>query len=251
MHVPKIRTGDMKSKNIRGVAAALILLSACNKSTDPPAIPSDVSLEEAYRLNSQELLQRYLTGWQLRVRSVAEEEYRLFVDTVRAVYDIYAAFYDPLHMGKYCTTGRCPEFGNDIYAGIEYAVVQNNIKYTTSEYENHKEISDFRPAVDPGPSVLFLTPEYWEALNSFLDRDVHQGDLQERYNFLTEKLSIWPGHWFGWHFLTHPEIDYLKINSTLDSAVVHFRIIFEGGEAILVHDGTRWRMTESRLTWIE
>ena len=71
------------------------------------------------------------------------------------------------------------------------------------------------------------------------------------YDTANSQLKIFPGQWFGWHFLTHPEVEIIYFNSTLDSATVHFRIVFEGGEARFAKNNDKWEMHESKLTWIE
>ena len=223
----------------------------CGFQTESSEAPADISLEEAYLADSPELYEEYLLQWQQQIRPINPVEFGRLSDTERAVYKIYEAFYNPLNLYKYCTTGRCPEFGSNIYAGIDYVVIQNNIEYSLTDYEGRKSMSDFHPDVDLSIPVLYLSEAYLEELNEFLDSDLHPEDIQQRYEFLNTRLSVWPGHWFGWHFLTHPEISIIDLNHSLTSAVVHFRIIFEGGEARFSRIGTEWIMMESKLTWIE
>ncbi len=162
------------------------------------------------------------------------------------------AFYNPLDLNCYCTTGRCPEFGPGIYQNLNYFIVQSRINFTfTTDYIKNLKETIFHPHLKFNQLSLYLSDKYRDELDTFLDRDKHPDDIQERYEFLNKHLRIMPGHWFGWHYLTHPAVDTIYLNSDLDSASVHFRIVFEGGEANYKRNGDRWDLVESYLTWIE
>lgn len=225
----------------------LLIAVSCDS---PVKVNESLSLEEIYLHSSEMEFEQYLNEWNDKYKPIPNDEQNYLTDTLRNVYKIYQEFYDPLDLRKYCTTGRCPEFGVDFYDGLEYIIVQNEIRYTFNEYEDHKTISFFFPKVDVDAKVLYLTNEYEEELNAFLDRDVHE-DIQARYEFINTKIRVVPGHWFGWHFLTHPEVSMIYMNTEMDSAKVNFRIIYEGGEAVLQKSGNQWNMIESKLTWIE
>jgi len=224
------------------------LLWFCKSSTESENISG---LEEIYQLNSQQGLEQYLSAWESEIQPIDNEEFNQLSDTLKTLYRIYQEFYNPTDLSRYCTAGRCPEFGNQLYESLDYFIVQTEIKYTLNEYEDHKTVYDFRPDIDLDNPILYLSNDYEEELASFLDREEHELDIQNRYDFLNTMLGIWPGHWFGWHFLTHPEVDMIYFNQYLDSARVHFRIIFEGGEARFAKMNNNWEMIESQLTWIE
>lgn len=241
----------MKSKVVFFLSVLILfLIFGCNPAS--PTEPSEQSfLEEIYQLNSQELFDQYLIKWHGEIKPIDSAEFNLLSDTQKSIYNIYQIFYDPYDLGKYCTIGICPEFGNNIYDNLKYVVVQNEIKYSINNYEDHKLISNFQPKLEMSATILYLSNEYKEEIDSFLDVDKHSNDIQKRYEFINTKLNVCPGHWGGWHYLTHPEVEMIYINESLDSAVVHFRIMYEGGEAEFRRTLDKWDMIESKLTWIE
>lgn len=239
----------MKHIILKYLLFLILILYSCDSSTEVNVLPP---LENIYRLNnSQVKFEIYLNLWHSKIDPIDQNEFNLLFDTLKSVYNIYRIFYDPFDLGKYCTTGSCPEFGNNIYEGLKYIIVQNEIKYSLNEYEDHRSIKTFRPQIDTDGIILYLSNDYKEELDAFLDVDKYQDEIRDRHIFLNTKLKIWPGHWFGWHFLTHPEVSIIYINKDLDSATVHFRIIFQGGEAKFKRTLDKWEMIESKLTWIE
>jgi hypothetical protein len=55
----------------------------------------------------------------------------------------------------------------------------------------------------------------------------------------------------GWHLNSFPEIEEITFSNNLDTAIVSFRIRFEGGISKLIRSSNGWEMIESRLLWIE
>jgi len=225
-----------------------LVLFACTNTTE---VQDSLSLEEIYLSKSLILYEKYLHQWQSVSVPITGGEFNFLSDTIQSVYRIYQAFYNPFELERYCTSGRCPEFGTDFYQGLNTIIAQGTIKYSLQEYEDHIVIENFRPDIKIDGAVLFLTEHYRTELDSFLNRERYPDQIHDRINFLNQKLKIIPGHWFGWHYLTHPEVSIIYLNSTLDSATIHFRIIYEGGEANIVRRADKWEMTDARLTWIE
>lgn len=235
-------------KFLYAIVVCLFCFVACDSGTSPI---KTLPLEEIYQLESQDKLEEYLSRWSSNHKQISQNEFNSLSQIEKDVYEIYEEFYNPFNMDKYCTLGRCPEFGSNIYKNAEYLIIQNEIHYNHIDMEEVSTIKNFSPRIIFDSNLLYLTEHYKNELDSFLDTEVNKDDIQKRQQFLNEKLSIWPGHWFGWHYVTHPEVSTIQFNNSLDSAIVHFRIIFEGGEAKFVKNGNKWKMTESYLTWIE
>ncbi len=226
----------------------LFILGSCNSSTE---VENKSTLDKIYESNDLVELSEYLNDWESDIQSISENEFYKLSIVEKNVYQIYESFYNPSDLGNYCTTGRCPEFGNNMYSNLDYFIVQNKIQYTLNEYEDRDTLIDFRPRLELDKSILYLTNNYSDELNNFLNRENHGDDIQNRFEFINEKIKIVSGHWFGWHFISHPEVSIVEINKSLDSASVQFRIIYEGGEAKFAKVADEWVMYESMLTWIE
>jgi hypothetical protein len=65
-------------------------------------------------------------------------------------------------------------------------------------------------------------------------------------------FQITPGHWGGWHLETYPILHEIVFeDEERDSATVHFRVRYEGGEAKVKRSGDGYELGEIKLTWIE
>ncbi|MDP4254660.1 MAG: hypothetical protein Q8938_11690 [Bacteroidota bacterium] len=196
-------------------------------------------------------------------------------DTVAAVYSIFRCFYKPFNLLK---LGQW-EWGNRLNEGARYIEVQGSIGYVVlpvdsvaqmNGFTNLKErtivLDDFRPQVDvPDSMVLYMNSAYDSALNYFLgtaSTTVGRGNImnpsspegasERRYQLLRPWLPILHGHWGGyWHLETHPEVNLVLLNRSLNLAMVEFRVGYQGGECILDKKGTRWVIRQSSTTWIE
>ncbi len=230
---------------------ALILIQficSCGLSPDSNQIPD---LETIYQLGSQSEFDRYLIAWQQKSRPIGDVEIEKLSGTEKDIYEIYQRFYNPTDLDQYCATDWCPEVGSKFYTGFEYYVVQNEVSYNVGAYEDHNTLVDFRPNIVLGKNILYLSDEYIDELTSFLDIESHKEDIESRMQFLNKKISIREGHWVGWHFLTHPEVQQIDISDDHDDALVYFRIGYEGGEAKLRKNNDAWEMYAAYLTWIE
>jgi hypothetical protein len=105
-----------------------------------------------------------------------------------------------------------------MYQDLNYFIVQSrmNFTFTPDFIENIKEVK-FHPHLKFNQLSLYLSDEYRNELDIFLDREEHPDVIQERYNFVNK----------------------------------HFKIVFEGGEANYRRNGDKWELIESYLTWIE
>jgi hypothetical protein len=254
-------------------AIFLIFLSSCNKQDSMPEItnsPESKSsakilseLQNAYNNNSDSLLSQVLDGW--KNENAPKNISGISRPVEKAIYELYVEFYNPFNIDRY---GQ-HEWGNDIYKDFDYAIIQNKIFYYVTDdepdYEKTDSLFDFRPPVClEGKTMLYLTQNYKEALNYFLNPDYDPNsntpyfELKipqegwDHFNFLVKKLAVIPGHWGGyWHIETHPEITYLVLSTSLEHAEIYFRIAYMFGEAIMEKKSTGWEMTSSSITGIE
>lgn len=127
-------------------------------------------------------------------------------------------------------------------------------------------IASFRPIIKvPGKQAIYLTPEREETLKAFLG-DKHlplgtggimnparsSGESEKRKKFLESALKIWYGHWGGyWQLHSYPVVYSVTFDKSLLYARISFRMVYEGGEAILKKMNGQWVLLSSRRTWIE
>jgi hypothetical protein len=193
-------------------------------------------------------------------------------DTIHVVFDVYKAFYKPLDLLKLGDW----EWGNKLNSKCRYVVVQNKLFYSILLTDNFDDfdwkksrkdsIENFRPPIDLDRNkVLYLTNEYATSINKFLGAESTKlgegnimnpsrpaGESEKRYEVLRSFIPILHGHWGGyWHLETHPHVSVIIFNKTLTKAQIHFRVGYQGGEAILEKTGNEWTIKESKATWIE
>ena len=145
-------------------------------------------------------------------------------------------------------------------------VLFEDLKYPKVANEQKKEIINFRPETTlPKDLRLFLVPPYHGELIQFLGNHhtpLGAGGIMyparaskktfERQVFLNKYLNVIYGHWGGyWHLETHPEVSLIIMNPSLTKAILHFRLVYQGGEAYLENKDGEWKLVESKLTWIE
>ena len=127
-------------------------------------------------------------------------------------------------------------------------------------------LMNFRPNVKvPGKQAIYLTPERAKTLRAFLG-DKHlpigaggimnparsSGESEKRKLFLENGIKIWYGHWGGyWQFDSYPVAYSITFDESMNYARVNFRMVYEGGEAILKKTGGNWVLISSKRTWIE
>jgi hypothetical protein len=116
-----------------------------------------------------------------------------------------------------------------------------------------------------GKKVVYLTKKYSKLLNSFLGDDhvdlgtydimqtaFAKDESQSKQEFLHNAVHIYYGHWGGyWQYNTYPEAEKIIFNPEMSRAVVLFRFVYEGGEAILEKQNGEWKVVDFRFTWQE
>ena len=249
------------------VTASMICFNnACYKADETqPFVQSAEELydqlETAFQLSSIKNFSKFFMDWNILVpyhtAKFIEQD-----NVAEVIYEIYKEFYKPLDLLR---LGNW-EWGNNLNSNSEYVVVQNKIEFAILKeelfdiwfrsdiYESIKfeTIDDFRPPVNLAKDkILYLMPEYAEALNMFLGTEI-KDDTWERRDFIRPYIPILVGHWGGyWHLATHPEVSRILLDTNKTTAKVYFRVGYQGGEAILKKKENRWVIEESRATWIE
>jgi hypothetical protein len=248
----------------------LSILVACNNETNKRiAFDSKLSdslllqLNKAYQDSSDSQLLDFLNDWSHRYKGKSVSEIDI---KDRGAYEIFQKFYSPFNINR---IGGCE--WNELNTGIKYLIIQDKLRINKKHKKDSvyfgRVIDNFRPKLNFGDSikVLYLTAEYYSAINRFLRKEFYPlgtGDIMNpafprgssylRYKFLYKHLNIFSGHWGGyWQLQTPPSISFIEYGLFGFKATVYFRLIYEGGEAKFKKGLKGWRMIESKRTWIE
>jgi hypothetical protein len=215
---------------------------------------------EAYNSNCIPCLEQVLIDWDKTYDMNPE-----IPDSVQDIYTVYKEIYSPWDLARISES----EFGDDIYQGISYYVIQSEIQYNydfRGYSANYNMISNFRPAVaNDTIHLLYLSISYELALDFFLGSDylpkgfegyqkpaIGTDETYRRYEFLSNFLMFFHGHWGNyWHLETHPEVEFIAFNQSEDSAQVCFRLGYQWGEVILGKENSNWVISEHYMTMIE
>ncbi|MEA4850044.1 MAG: hypothetical protein VB126_01125 [Paludibacter sp.] len=127
-------------------------------------------------------------------------------------------------------------------------------------------INEFYPQIDYfDKKAVYLTTEYQKLLEKFLG-DSHsklgsngimnparsKGESKKRKTFIDNLITTFYGHWGGyWQLNTYPYINSITFDKEMKYAKVEFRMVYEGGEALLKKEGEKWIIINSHITWIE
>jgi hypothetical protein len=155
---------------------------------------------------------------------------------------------------------------------------RQNGKLDRTIYENFKReaiknengtlvdsIMNFKPKINGSKPALYLTKKYDTVLKSFLGNKylplgsggimnpaTSIGESKKRQKFLEYYIKIWNGHWGGyWQLRSYPSVYSIVFDEEIKYAKVNFRMIYEGGEAILQNINGQWQLISSKITWIE
>lgn len=127
-------------------------------------------------------------------------------------------------------------------------------------------IMNFRPTIEcNGKHPLYLNSYYNDILNAFLGNKHFslgiggimnparsKGQSEMRKKFLENNIKIWYGHWGGyWQFYSYPKAFSITFDKEMKYARVCYRMVYEGGEAILKKDNEKWKLISAKRTWIE
>jgi hypothetical protein len=129
----------------------------------------------------------------------------------------------------------------------------------------HIVINDFKPALEiEDARCLFLDAFYRKLLTDFLgdqQLDVGHGNVMSparetgesarRLKYLSEQVKIIKGHWNSWYLESHPYLFSINFNRELETAEVHFRVKYQGGEARYTKKSGVWVLEELKFNRIE
>lgn len=127
-------------------------------------------------------------------------------------------------------------------------------------------IVNFRPQINcNGKLPLYLNSNYSDILNAFLGKKHlpigaggimnparSTGQSEKRKEFLENYIKIWHGHWGGyWQLYSYPNAYSITFDKEMKYARVDYRMVYEGGEALLKNYKGNWVLISAKRTWIE
>jgi hypothetical protein len=134
----------------------------------------------------------------------------------------------------------------------------NNIRIENLKFIKRDSILNFRPKINiRSRKIVFLNNKYEKEISLFLsdstDTKISTKDEKEnRKKFIENYVKIYEGHWGGyWQLTTYPEAYSIIFDNKMNYAKIYYRMIYQGGEAILKNENGKWKLIESKLTWIE
>lgn len=155
------------------------------------------------------------------------------------------------------------------HGGISYVGRKSRLVFAVFVFG--KGIAGFTPrchmpaveSTDKKP--LYLNSKYNEILNAFLGNKHlplgaggimnparSKGQSAKRKMFLEKFIKIWYGHWGGyWQLISYPEANSITFDKEMKYARIDFRMVYEGGEAILKRENGIWKLISAKRTWIE
>ncbi len=213
------------------------------------------SLMEAYNDSCDSCLKTILDKWNLTYEPDSN-----IPDSLLDVYGVFEETYTPWDLGRMSES----EWGDNIYNGTSYCIVQTSIKYGFHYNELVDEsltINDFKPTISNDTmNVLYYTNDYKSALSSFLGTDyvpvgssnskenvivvkpIPQDQYLLRLNFLNNFLIVSGSNW--WQIETDPEIYQISFTEGKDKARVIFNLIYENGEVYLEKENDQWNIVD-------
>ena len=227
----------------------------------------------AYAERSQEKLNGFLNAWSSSSKPRSEDDLIELPDAIRHTYLVFEDFYQPHRLERIGD----PEWGVDQFKDASRFIVQTSLRVVVSDrvaetgelYEALDsaryvfELQEFRPLIQGPVKSLYLTKFYENLMSHFLGSDElpvgHDGvmstskavgESEKRQEFLNTSLKIYHGHWGGWRLGTDPTVTTIQFNDDFTHAVVHFTLVYQGGEARYKRRGDKWVLIKSELTWI-
>ncbi|MDP4254659.1 MAG: hypothetical protein Q8938_11685 [Bacteroidota bacterium] len=224
-------------------------------------------LDSAMKGDTEARLGRFFQEW--HKASVPNDQAAIHQnDTTEALYDVFKCFYKPFDMVK---LGVLDWDGNRRNSKTRYIAVQGEVHYSilpvdsVSEMVNSKKVridkrDDFRPPIAvEGSMVLYLMPEYYEAINAFLGGSSKRGSngnkmvdsmeatqCKKRFTLLKGWLPIAEGDCSSTTQLeTYPFVEGIKFNRNLSLAIVSFWAGGDFGRCLLAKRDGGWVIEES------
>ena len=157
---------------------------------------------------------------------------------------------------------------SSIKSGDKYFLNQYGPNVNTAWEDSLKvlvdSITNFRPIITETQAVpLYLNSKYNNLLGNFLG-NTHipfatggvmnvaraEGSSADRQRFLLRYLKIFFGHWGDhWDLLTGPTISAMVFDKDIKYVKVYYFMIYEGGEAFLKYEDSKWKLLSMKRTW--
>lgn len=229
-------------------------------------------LYRAYLDGSKKKLGDFFVAWADRSKPISEKHLEKLPVAFRHAYKIFEDFYQPKNLGR---IGN-PEWGTEQFSHVTYFITQPTIRilvtdkvieeinsnsFTDSIY--YAELKNFQPRIKGGTKALFLDDYHGPLIEGFLGSEElpmgHNGimstskaigESEKKQKFINQYVQIYHGHWGGWRFATDPTISTINFNKSFTKAIVHFSLVYQGGEAIYEYENRKWVLRKSELTWI-
>lgn len=98
-------------------------------------------LETAYKENSREKLKAFFDDWAKEIKPATLQQRKKMSNTVQQAYKVFEAFYNPHDLANLGST----QWGNDIYTGFNYLIIQKGFKIFQREkvYWTEQEARDY------------------------------------------------------------------------------------------------------------
>jgi hypothetical protein len=127
-------------------------------------------------------------------------------------------------------------------------------------------IMNFRPQINCGNKIpLYYDQKFIRYIDSFLKNSYYplgtfgisspamaSGESAEKKVFLENFIKIFYGHWGGyWQISSYPDIYYFTFDKRMHFAVVEYRMIYEGGAALMEKRDGKWVIVTAQRTWIQ
>jgi hypothetical protein len=238
----------------------LVLFNSC-ASLDVSKLSQKEILFTSYEDDSDELLKLFFERWQNDVQHQDINE--INSDTLKIIYDIFSAIYNPVD--KYFYLPNYPHIRND--PGIQnvpdfsdlYIVIQNKLFYlitdslssirNITDYDNYSKnlivIEDFRPKINVGSKIVYLSIKYENIIKDFLNKsDFFENE--DKIKFIRRMANISGGITNS----TYPLVQMIELNSSFNKAIVTLQFLFGGSEVLMKRVEYEWKIIDIKQTWI-
>ena len=255
----------------------LATLVSCNRAYD-----AITPIEKAYLYNDISYLIDFLDDESKKSVPISDEELSSIFEFIQHSYSIFEDFYNPFNLGRIGEN----EYGDSVYFGVKYVVVQNEINveivkdddfeeffdvenfsahYFKLSLEKRKELDNlkviaklsvrnFRPRLNFNEKKIIYDNSFISnQIEYFLSKQKEEGNRKEyekRKAYLNEMIHVYGCHWSSCvHHRTDPSVS-LTFNESLNKAVVNFGIFYQGGSAIYYLIDGEWVFQRSKIEWI-
>jgi hypothetical protein len=117
------------------------------------------------------------------------------------------------------------------------------------DYDNYlkslKVIEDFRPKINVGSKIVYLSTKYENIIKDFLNKsDFFENE--DKIKFIRKIANISGGLTNS----TYPLVQMIKLNSSFNKAIVTLEFQFGGSEVLMKRVDYEWKIINIKQTWI-